>query len=93
VKFEWVHDGKRLWIVQVHRGATQSGATSIVQGEATSWMEFRVYDGLAKLRTLLGSLPPDCGITVIGEFGLTSHIADMLRRAGRPARIQVAARA
>jgi hypothetical protein len=93
VKFEWVHDGERIWVVQVHRGATQSGATAIVPGEAASWTEFRVEEGLEKLRSLLNSLPSDGGVTVIGEFGLTSHIADVLRRAGRPAKVQVAATA
>lgn len=88
VKFEWVHDGTRLWVVQVHRGATQSGATTIVPGDAASWTEFRVDEGLEKLRALLRTLPANCGVAVVGEFGLTSHIADVLRRAGRPAKVE-----
>jgi hypothetical protein len=93
VKFEWVHDGNRLWIVQVHRGATLSDVTAIVPGDMAVWTEFRVDEGLDKLRALLRSLPSDSGVTVVGECGLTSHIADVLRRAGRPAGIQLAASA
>ena len=89
VRFEWVYDGKLLWVVQLHRGATQSRATAIVPGDATYWKEFQANDGLEKLRQLLGTLQHDSGVTVIGDFGLTSHIADVLRRAGRPARIQM----
>ncbi len=91
VKFEWVHDGERVWVVQLHRGATESRAEAIVPGEAATWAEFRVEDGLDKLRQLLTELPSDGGIAVVGDVGLTSHIADVLRRAGRPAKVWVPA--
>ncbi|TIQ40905.1 MAG: hypothetical protein E5X49_21145 [Mesorhizobium sp.] len=87
VKFEWVHDGKRVWVVQLHRGATSSSATTIVPGEPRIWTDFKIEDGLDRLRVLLDQLPPDAGVSVIGEVGLTSHIADVLRRAGMPARL------
>jgi len=87
VRFEWVHDGERVWIVQLHLGATSSSATEIVPGEAGHWTEFRIEDGLEKLRALLDDLPSDGGIQIIGQIGLTSHLADVLRRAGFPARL------
>ncbi|RWP09994.1 hypothetical protein [Mesorhizobium sp.] len=87
VKFEWVHDGARVWVIQLHRGATSSSATTIVPGDAHTWAEFKVEDGLDRLRVLLEQLPPNAGVSVIGEIGLTSHIADVLRRAGLPARL------
>ncbi|AJP73430.1 hypothetical protein [Sphingomonas hengshuiensis] len=87
VRFEWVHDGQQVWIVQLHLGATISTATAVVPGEAQVWTDFKVEDGLEKLRRLLEGLPGDGGVNLIGQFGLTSHIADVLRRAGLPARI------
>jgi hypothetical protein len=31
VRFEWVHDGERAWVVQLHRGATASDLSVLVQ--------------------------------------------------------------
>lgn len=87
VRLEWVHDGQKVWIVQLHLGTTVSSATEIVPGEATLWLDFTVSDGLEALRTLLTNAPKGSGVNVVGQFGMTSHIADVLRRAGRPARI------
>jgi hypothetical protein len=87
VRFEWVHDGQKAWIVQLHLGATVSRATEVVPGDATHWLDFNVSDGLEALRALLTNAPKGSGVNVTGQFGMTSHIADVLRRAGRPARI------
>jgi len=87
VRFEWVHDGQKAWIVQLHLGATASSGTEVVPGDATQWLDFTVGDGLETLRALLAKAPEGYGVNVIGQFGMTSHIADVLRRAGRPARI------
>jgi len=91
VRMEWVHDGTRVWIVQLHMGSTNSTAGEVVPGEATHWIEFNVRQGLSSLRKLLGDLPEGYGVSMIGEFGMTSHIADVLRKAGRPARYSPAA--
>ena len=87
VRFEWVHDGRKAWIVQLHRGATQSIATVLVPGEAEHWRSFEVKRGLEALRVELDMMNLDEGIRLIGQVGLTSHIADVIRRAGKPARI------
>jgi hypothetical protein len=87
VRFEWVHDGSRVWIVQLHFGATESTSTVIVPGEAEAWTNFRAEEGIEALRALLPRLSSKHGINVIGEFGLTSHLADLLRKANRPARL------
>jgi hypothetical protein len=42
---------------------------------------------LEALRGFLDQLPGDVGVRIEGEIGLTSHIADLLRKARRPARI------
>jgi hypothetical protein len=87
VRFEWVFDGQRTWIVQLHRGATSTEAEVIVPGKASRWVKFDVGDGLESLRTLLEGLPNDSGVIVEGEVGLTSHVADLLRKARRPAKL------
>lgn len=87
VRFEWVHDGARAWIVQLHKGATDSAASTIVPGEAERWEVFDVSWGLEELRSLLHRLPSDVGVHIRGEVGLTSHVADLLRKHRRPARL------
>jgi hypothetical protein len=87
IRTEWVHDGSQAWIVQVHRGQTKSLPTVIVPGEATEWVSFSSSDGLDALRKVLADLPSDTGLNVLGEIGLTSHLADVIRKAKRPARV------
>ena len=86
-RFEWVHDGGRVWIVQLHKGATASDATTLVPGEPTEWAVFKSSQGLEELRAFLDRLPAGVGVEVEGQIGLTSHIADLLRKTKRPARI------
>lgn len=92
VRFEWVYDGATVWIVQIHRGATQSTFDALVPGDATHWVTFRVESGLERLRALVSSLEPGAGLLLQGEVGLTSHVADVIRRAGIPARIRASNR-
>lgn len=87
VRFEWVHDGERVWIVQLHSGGTNSAAATLVPGEAAEWVVFNASQGLDELRHFLAGLPPDVGVRIEGEIGLTSHFADLLRKTKRPARI------
>jgi hypothetical protein len=87
VRLEWVHDGNRVWVVQLHQGATQTAGSTLVPGDAADWIEFRVEEGLEVLRDRLDSLPRDTGVMLIGNVGVTSHIADLVRRAGAPARL------
>ena len=90
VKFEWVFDGERLWIVQLHRGATPGVGDIIVPGQPAEWRVFDVADGLEALRAVVASLSISDGLILKGRIGLTSHMADVVRRAGRPARIEPA---
>jgi len=87
VRFEWVHDGERPWIVQLHMGATPSTTATIVPGEALEWAIFRSDAGLEALRGFLAGLAPHVGLKLEGEVGLTSHLADLARKSGRPTRI------
>ena len=87
VRFEWVHDGERVWIVQLHSGATQSSATTLVPGSPEYWFEFEIENGIDALRRCLSQLPRDTGLTLVGCMGLTSHLADLVRKSKRPAKI------
>jgi hypothetical protein len=86
VRFEWVHDGHRAWIVQLHKGGTDSAGSTLVPGEATEWAVFDSTKGLEELRRFLKDLPDHAGVRIEGEIGLTSHLADLLRKSNRPAR-------
>ncbi|RUV58838.1 MAG: hypothetical protein E5X48_03020 [Mesorhizobium sp.] len=86
-RFEWVFDGAELWIVQLHSGASVSDGDVIVPGDAGEWVDFDVSQGLEALRSLSSSLKPDTGITLDRRIGLTSHLADVLRKARVPARV------
>lgn len=88
VRTEWVHDGQKPWIVQLHKGATSSTARELVPGEREKWVSFDVTRGLEELRTLLGTIDDRSGITLRGDVGLTSHIADLVRKSGVPTRIE-----
>ncbi|MES0048725.1 hypothetical protein [Mesorhizobium sp. M0053] len=87
VRFEWVHDGEQAWIVQMHSGATQTSFNYITAESAKDWQEFDVKAGLEELRQLVARLPIGTGIALSGRVGLTSHFADVLRRAKVPARM------
>lgn len=87
VRFEWVHDGKALWIVQLHVGATTTAGRTIVAGEPAAWVEFDIEEGLEALRLFTENLPSDTGVKLLGHVGATSHVADLLRRAGVPSKI------
>jgi hypothetical protein len=90
VRFEWVYDGRVPWLVQFHRGATQSLGSVLVPGDASEWVDFDVSLGLEALRAQLSALHAGQGLTILGRVGLTSHIADVVRKARRPARIRAA---
>jgi hypothetical protein len=89
VRLEWVHDGHRPWVVQLHIARQFFADPHIVNaGEAESWLDFTVADGLEVLRTLLGQAQQQgAGIRIHGAVGLTSHVGDLIRRAGVPGRL------
>jgi hypothetical protein len=92
VHLEWVHDGDRAWVVQLHRGSTESDRGTLVQGNADQWCDFDVASGLPALRKVLENLKPGSGLLLSGNVGLTSHIADVIRKARVPARMASARR-
>jgi hypothetical protein len=87
VRTEWVHDGEQVWIVQLHRGATASTQSVLVPGEREHWVEFPADSGLEALRALLASINDRSGVEIIGAIGMTSHMADLVRKAGVPTKV------
>jgi len=88
LRFEWVHDGSRVWIVQMHRGTSASSGRTIYPGHPLVEHEFPVSEGLEALRRLIATFDPARdGVVLLGEVGLTSHLGDVLRRARIPSRI------
>ncbi len=90
VRTEWVHDGTRAWVVQLHRGATSSTANVLVPGEREQWINFEASSGLEALRQLLAGIDARSGIEIQGAIGITSHMADLARKSGVPTRVVTA---
>ncbi len=79
-RIEWVHDGTKVWIVQVHVGGVCSDPVRIVDGNAEEWIDFDVTNGLESLRSLLSETNLSRkGVRLIGDIGVTSHFGDLLR--------------
>lgn len=88
--FEWVFDGKQAWPVQLHLGRIESFQDVIFPGEAPEWMEFELPDkkGLEALREFLPQAKSrGVGLNLIGDVGLTGHIAQLLRGEKIPSRL------
>ncbi|QQS22341.1 hypothetical protein IPM09_02240 [Candidatus Saccharibacteria bacterium] len=90
VRFEWVYDGKRTWVVQLHRGVSVSSGTTIypeVSGSTVRYIGYDTSRGLESLREMIGSSEPGTGIMLIGDVGITSHFGDVLRKARIPSKL------
>ncbi|GEC31468.1 hypothetical protein [Sinorhizobium fredii] len=88
VRFEWVYDGSRVWVVQLHRGATETITGVLVPGDAERWQRIEAALPLEEIRSAVEQLEDGSGLIIVGDIGLTSHIADVVRKAGRPARLE-----
>ncbi|HYY58731.1 MAG TPA: hypothetical protein VE842_15465 [Pyrinomonadaceae bacterium] len=90
VRMEWVHDKSgATWIVQIHRGITQSQGAVIHKGEAEHYHRFDVSRGIDDLRALISKVRGTGeGIILVGKVGVTSHLGDLLRKAEIASRIE-----
>ena len=85
---EWAFDGSYLWILQVQPEEVLSEGMTIVPGCPEREVEFDVDGGLNGLRELVSLLiDKNVGIRLKGRIGVTSHIADVLRRHKIPSRM------
>src|SRR5262249_36220669 len=88
-RFEWVHDGAEVWVVQLHRGPLPGYGRTIYPGEPSHEHHFEVERGLEELRALVAHVQgSEDGIVLIGSVGVTSHFGDVLRKARVPSRIE-----
>jgi hypothetical protein len=89
IEIEWVYDGKKAWLVQLHKSEAFSVGGIIYPGEAERFIEFDIGKGLEALRELIpGAKADNVGIILKGDIGITSHFGDLLRRAEIPSRIK-----
>ncbi len=89
VRFEWVADKQRTWVVQFHRGASPSYGRVIFPGKPATFRRFDVEAGLEPLRSLIEEVEGTGeGIVLVGDVGVTSHFGDVLRRARIPSFIE-----
>jgi len=88
IRAEWVFDGDTIWLIQLQQELAVSSGQTIVPGEVESECEFDVSLGLSGLRELVELIKGrNIGVKLIGNVGMTSHIADVLRRYKVPSRI------
>lgn len=87
--FEWVYDGKAVWVVQLrcNKDNTTDGKT-IVKGAVKKWVPFSPSCSLDALRVAISSLGENEGIVLTSPVGITSHFADVLRETNTPSRIK-----
>jgi hypothetical protein len=87
VRMEWAHDGNRAWILQFHLAGETARKGVIVPGEAARWRPYHPQEGLDVLRELIELAAANGeGVVITGPVGITSHVGDLLRKAGLPAR-------
>ncbi|WP_433968612.1 hypothetical protein [Tunturiibacter gelidiferens] len=88
VRIEWAFDGSEIWILQLQQIQAMSAGRTIVSGNVDHEVEFDVTRGLSELRLLLSEMEGRAwGVRLIGNVGMTSHFADVLRRSQIPSRI------
>lgn len=88
VRIEWAFDGARVWVLQLQQASAVGHAATIVPGSPRQWRTFDVSEGLEALRALIDDASEHGdGIVLRGDVGVTSHLGDVLRRAGIPSRL------
>jgi len=90
VRYEWVFDGEKAWLVQLHTGRVETLGDVIYPGEPDEWLQYEAMKGLEGLRKMVRErefLNGAFGIELMGDVGLTSHFGDLLRKAKVPSKI------
>ena len=88
IRIEWAHDGKQVWVVQMHQAHIGAHGGVIYHGQRDNWLTFDPGDGLDALAHLIQQAKEaKAGIVVGGGVGVTSHVGDVLRKAHVPSRV------
>ena len=86
-RIEWVHDGNKPWVVQLHVVRERLTPGVLSPGEADHWLNYDPAEGLERLRRIVNEARyAHAGVLVANKVGITSHVGDILRRAQVPAR-------
>lgn len=95
IRIEWAHDGSQVWILQMHRVIDGTGVSTLgdISAETvTGWLRFTTSNGLEVLRDLLcEAAEKRLGVEVTGDFGMTSHVGELLTAAKVPVRVRQSA--
>ncbi|WP_006245926.1 hypothetical protein [Mycolicibacterium tusciae] len=89
VRIEWVHDGAKVWILQMHRAKAVAGATTVLRAgtDPATWVMYNTSDGLEALRGVLAKAEEEHqGVEIVGDFGITSHVGELLSNSLVPIR-------
>jgi hypothetical protein len=88
VRLEWAFDGRTVWVLQVRLMRGEPSVEVINPGRAGTWLSFDPDEGLDRLALLVReAAATGGGVRVSKPVGITSHVGDILRRAGVPAMI------
>ena len=82
VRIEWVHDGKKAWIVQLHNHISKGKEPfQLDTSRVSNWINFDPDLGIAALTEFIKNINvPFTGIKLTKPVGITSHIGDLLRK-------------
>jgi hypothetical protein len=84
---EWAADDERVWVLQLNQ-QRDGDAVVVTAGAASEWLSYDPATGLDALRRVVEQAQKTgAGVELVREVGLTSHVGDILRSAGVPARI------
>jgi len=87
LRMEWAYDGEEVWILQLQQQPGQSRGNVIYPGEPPVFRTFDSSNGLEKLREVISEIKyQNIGVILVGNVGMTSHLADVLRDAQIPSR-------
>jgi hypothetical protein len=88
VRLEWGYDGSRVWVLQLNRVGSPLPAGVLSPGNASGWLDYDpATSNLDTLRRLVREASAEGrGVLVTGKVGVTSHVGDILRKAGVPGR-------
>lgn len=86
VEFEWVHDGSKLWVVQLNQSGSLAEFDWIYKGTPDKWINIDGFGSYNEFRKLVKNLNSGIGVLVEGRFGLTSHKAGLLRSSQIPSK-------
>lgn len=87
VRIEWAADDAGPWVLQLNQ-ANEAVPVPLNAGVASFWLAYDPAGGLDALHQLVEEAARShAGIEVIHPVGLTSHVGDVLRDSGVPARM------